>query len=54
MKKEFEVTIKETLSKKVTVKAENVDEANQIVCNNWHRGECQLSTNIVSFEAKEV
>ena len=37
--RDFEVTITETLQRTVTVQAENRDDAEQIVSDQWHRSE---------------
>lgn len=54
--KKFEVTITETLKKKVEVEAETQEEAEQIVTDDWYKGEHILDANNfteVVFEAKE-
>lgn len=57
MKKEFEVIIEETLRKKVIVEAEDADEAEQIVSDNWHKGEYILDADNfidVDFKAEKA
>lgn len=54
--KKFEVTITETLKKKVEVEAETEEEAKQIVTDDWYKGEHILDADNfteVDFEAKE-
>lgn len=54
--KKFEVTITETLKKKVEVEAETQEEAEQIVTDDWYKGEHILDADDfteVVFEAKE-
>jgi len=55
--KTFEVEIKETLIKTVTVEAADVHEAEQIVADGYHRGHYILLSDDfrgVDFEAKET
>ena len=54
--KKFGVTITETLKKKVEVEAETQEEAEQIVTDDWYKGEHVLDADDfteVVFEAKE-
>lgn len=54
--KKFEVTITETLKKTVEVEAETQEEAEQIVTDDWYKGEHILDADNfteVVFEAKE-
>ena len=54
--KKFEVTITETLKKKVEVEAETQEEAEQIVTDEWYKGDHILGADNfteVVFEAKE-
>lgn len=54
--KKFEVTITETLKKKVEVEAETQEEAEQIVTDDWYKGEHILDADNfteVVFDAKE-
>ena len=54
--KKFEVTITETLKKKVEVEAETQEEAEQIVTEEWYKGDHILDADNfaeVVFEAKE-
>ena len=54
--KKFEVTITETLKKKVEVEAETQEEAEQIVTDDWYKGEHILDADNFSevvFDAKE-
>lgn len=54
--KKFEVTITETLKKKVEVEAETEEEAKQIATDDWYKGEHILDADNfteVDFEAKE-
>ena len=54
--KKFEVTITETLKKKVEVEAETQEEAEQIVTDEWYKGDHILVADDfaeVIFEAKE-
>ena len=54
--KKFEVTITETLKKKVEVEAETWEEAEQIVSDDWYKGEHILDADNfteVNFNAKE-
>lgn len=54
--KKFEVTITETLKKKVEVEAETEEEAKQIVTDEWYKGDHILDADNfteVVFEAKE-
>ena len=54
--KKFEVTITETLKKKVEVEAETQEDAEQIVTDDWYKGEHILDSDNFSevvFEAKE-
>lgn len=54
--KKFEVTITETLKKKVEVEAETQEEAEQIVTDEWYKGDHILDADNfteVVFEAKE-
>lgn len=54
--KKFEVTITETLTKKVSVEAQSQEEAEQIVTDDWYRGEHILDADNfteINFEAKE-
>ena len=54
--KKFEVTITEILKKKVEVEAETQEEAEQIVTDEWYKGDHILDTDNfieVVFEAKE-
>lgn len=54
--KKFEVTITETLKKKVEVEAETQEEAEQIVTDEWYKGDHILDADNfteVIFEAKE-
>ncbi len=54
--KKFEVTITETLKKKVKVEAETLEEAEQKVNDDWYRGEYILDSDNfteVVFDAKK-
>lgn len=54
--KKFEVTITETLKKKVEVEVETEEEAKQIVTDDWYKGDHILDADNfteVDFEAKE-
>lgn len=54
--KKFEVTITETLKKTVEVEAETQEEAEQIVTDDWYKGEHILDADNfteVVFDAKE-
>ena len=54
--KKFEVTITETLKKTVEVEAETQEEAEQIVTDDWYKGEHILDADNFSevvFDAKE-
>ena len=54
--KKFEVTITETLKKKIEVEAETQEEAEQIVTDEWYKGDHILDADNfteVIFEAKE-
>ena len=54
--KKFEVTITETLKKKVEVEAKTQEEAEQIVNDEWYKGDHILDADCfagVVFEAKE-
>jgi len=54
--KKFEVTITETLKKKVEIEAETQEEAEQIVTDDWYKGEHILDADNfteVVFDAKE-
>lgn len=54
--KKFEVTITETLKKKVEVEAETLEEAEQIVNDEWYKGDHILEADCfegVVFEARE-
>ena len=54
--KKFEVTITETLKKKVDIEAETQEEAEQIVTDDWYKGEHILDADNFSevvFDAKE-
>ena len=54
--KKFEVTITETLKKTVEVEAETQEEAEQIVTDEWYKGDHILAADNfteVVFEAKE-
>ena len=54
--KKFNVDIVETLKKTVTVEAETQEEAEQLVTDQWYRGEHILEADDfqgVEFEAKE-
>ena len=54
--KKFEVTITETLKKKVEVEAETQEEAEQIVTDEWYKGDHILDADNfteVVFDAKE-
>lgn len=56
MGKEFDVTITETLKMKVTVEAESLEEAEQIVSDKWYKGEYILDADNfigVDFESAE-
>lgn len=56
MAKEFEVTIVETLRKKVTVEADSFEEAEQLVNDRWYAGEYILDADDffgVKFESAE-
>lgn len=56
MPKEFDVTIIETLKMKVTVEADSLEEAEQIVSDKWYRGEYILDAECfegVEFESSE-
>lgn len=56
MTKEFEITITEILKQTVIVKADNPENAKQIVCDNWHKGEYVLDADNfvgVDFEIKK-
>ena len=56
MPKEFDVTIVETLKMKVTVEAESLEEAEQLVSDGWYRGEYILDAECfegVEFESAE-
>lgn len=55
--KEFDVTIIETLKMTVTVEANSLEEAKQLVSDNWHNQDYILDADNftgVEFEAKEV
>lgn len=54
--KKYEVTITETLKKKVEVEAETQEEAEQIITDEWYKGDHILDADCftgVVFEAKE-
>ena len=56
MPKEFDVTIVETLKMKVTVEADSLEEAEQLVSDGWYRGEYILDAECfegVEFESEE-
>ena len=56
MAKEFDVTIVETLKMKVTVEADSMEEAEQLVSDGWYRGEYILDAECfegVEFESAE-
>ena len=56
MPKEFDVTIVETLKMKVTVEADSMEEAEQLVSDGWYRGEYILDAECfegVEFESAE-
>ena len=56
MTKEFDVTIVETLKMKVTVEADSMEEAEQLVSDGWYRGEYILDAECfegVEFESAE-
>ena len=56
MPKEFDVTIVETLKMKVTVAADSLEEAEQLVSDGWYRGEYILDAECfegVEFESAE-
>lgn len=56
MAKEFDVTIVETLKMKVTVEADSMEEAEQLVSDGWYRGEYILDAECfegVEFESEE-
>ena len=56
MAKEFDVTIVETLRKKVTVKADSLEEAEQLVSDRWYAGDYILEADDffgVEFESAE-
>lgn len=55
-KKEFDVTITEVLKKTVTVEADSLEEAEQMVSDDWHKGEYILDADDfvdVEFSGKE-
>ena len=52
MPKEFDVTIVETLKMKVTVEADSLEEAEQLVSDGWYRGEYILDAEC--FEGVEL
>ena len=45
MAKEFDVTIVETLRKKVTVEADSLEEAEQLVSDRWYAGDYILDAD---------
>lgn len=47
MPKEFDVTIVETLKMKVTVEADSLEEAEQLVSDGWYRGEYILDAEFL-------
>ena len=47
MPKEFDVTIVETLKMKVTVEADSMEEAEQLVSDGWYRGEYILDAEFL-------
>lgn len=56
MAKEFDVTIVETLKMKVTVEAESLEDAMQIVGDKWYKGDYILDADNfvgVEFEPSE-
>ena len=56
MAKEFDVTIVETLKMKVTVEAESLEDAMQIVGDKWYKGDYVLDADNfvgVEFEPSE-
>ena len=56
MAKEFDVTIVETLRKKVTVEADSLEEAEQLVNDRWYAGDYILDADDffgVEFESAE-
>lgn len=56
MPKEFDVTIVETLKMKVTVEADSMEEAEQLVSDGWYKGEYILDAECfegVEFESAE-
>lgn len=56
MPKEFDVTIVETLKMKVTVEADSLEEAEQLVSDGWYKGEYILDAECfegVEFESAE-
>lgn len=57
MAKEFEVTIVETLRKKVTVEADSLEDAEQLVNDRWYAGDYILDADDffdVKFESAEA
>lgn len=53
---EFQVTITETSKMTVTVEANSPEDAKQIACDNWHKGEYILDADNfvdVDFEVKK-
>lgn len=48
--KEFEVTITETLQKKVVIEADSKDEALQIAEDMWKDEEIVLDENVIALE----
>lgn len=56
MPKELDATIVETLKMKVTVEADSLEEAEQLVSDGWYRGEYILDAECfegVEFESAE-
>ena len=56
MPKEFDVTIVETLKMKVTVEADSLEDAEQLVSDGWYKGEYILDAECfegVEFESAE-
>lgn len=56
MTKEFEITITEILKQTVIVEADSPENAEQIACDNWHKGAYILDADNfvgVDFEIKK-
>lgn len=58
MSKKFEVTITETLKKKIVVVADSEEEAEEMACDAWYRGKVVLNsddfTGEVECSAKQI